>query len=120
MISWLALLFLIWILLIKSTEGEAADRLIKRRHFEHVAASPSIIASDIADQYRVYHVLEHFLPTPTLLATQQMLQIPAVIQNRLIERLVKQRIVWHMYHNILGQNYDCGDEDYLALSLMIY
>ncbi|XP_046840448.1 acidic fibroblast growth factor intracellular-binding protein B-like [Xenia sp. Carnegie-2017] len=68
------------------TEGEAADHLIKRRHFEHVAASPSIIASDISDQYRVYHVLEHFLPTPTLLATQQMLQIPAVIQNRLIER----------------------------------
>ena len=68
-------------------EQEAAEHQKKRGYLQHVGATSAIIASDISDQYRVFHVLEHFLQTPTLLATQLMLQIPSDVQDRLIERL---------------------------------
>jgi hypothetical protein len=68
-------------------EQEAAEHQAKFEHLQHVGVTPAIIASDIADQYRVFLVLEHFLQSPTLLATQLMLQIPSDVQDRLIERL---------------------------------
>jgi hypothetical protein len=60
---------------------------MKCGYLQHVGATPDIITSDIADQYRVFLVLEHFLQTPPLLATQLMLQIPSGVQDILIERL---------------------------------
>ncbi|XP_028403891.1 acidic fibroblast growth factor intracellular-binding protein B-like isoform X2 [Dendronephthya gigantea] len=68
------------------SEQEAAEHQTKHGYLQQVGATPAIIASDIADQYRVFLVLEHFLQTPTLLATQLILQIPSDVQDRLIER----------------------------------
>ena len=68
-------------------EQEAAEHQRKHGHLKDVDATFAIVTSYIADQYRVFLVLEHFLQTPTLLATQLILQIPADVQDRLIERL---------------------------------
>jgi hypothetical protein len=68
-------------------EQKAAEHQARNGQLQCVGATPAIIASDIADQYRVFLVLEHFLQSPTLLATQLMLQIPSDVQDKLIERL---------------------------------
>ncbi|CAH1261771.1 FIBP [Branchiostoma lanceolatum] len=68
------------------TVHEAVQARFQSGILQTTGASPDVLQSDTLDNYRTFSLLERFLQAPPKLATQVLLQIPAAVQRKLIEK----------------------------------